>query len=64
MYLGNCEQFEECGQVARNEAAGSLGQIVKAESRAKRLTLFMTNVPQNVHYDSWFWEMLPASKVI
>lgn len=36
MYLGNCEQFEECGQVAGSEAAGSLDQIVKAESWTKK----------------------------
>lgn len=39
MCVGNCEQLEGCRQMAGNEAAGSSGQIVKAESWAKRLTL-------------------------
>lgn len=38
VYLRNGEQFGEYGQVAGREAAGSLGQIVKAESWAKKLT--------------------------
>lgn len=32
--LGNYEQFGEGEQVAGNEAAGRLGQIVKAQNRA------------------------------
>lgn len=34
VYLGSSEQFGEGGQVAGNEAAGSLGQIVKAQNWA------------------------------